>query len=67
MDALSRGLGPPKNGCGISALLESMLHVKNSLSRVKGLTPEQAVFGKMSGLPGSIAIDEEAKLGRRAC
>ena len=40
--------------------LRQVLHAKNSLSRVKGFTPEQAVFGKMSRLPGSIVSDEEA-------
>ena len=34
--------------------LRQAVWAKNSLSRVKGYTPEQAVFGKMSRLPGSI-------------
>ena len=33
---------------------------KNSLSRVKGFTPEQAVLGKMSRLPASLVSDTEA-------
>ena len=40
--------------------LRQAVWAKNSLSRVKGYTPEQAVFGKMSRLPGSIVSDEDA-------
>ena len=40
--------------------LRQAIWAKNSLSRVKGYTPEQAVFGKMSRLPGSIASDKDA-------
>ena len=40
--------------------LRQAIWAKNSLSRVKGYTWEQAVFGKMSKLSGSIASDEDA-------
>ena len=40
--------------------LRHAVHSKNSLSRVRGFTPEQAVLGKMSRLPGSITADNQA-------
>ena len=40
--------------------LRQAIWAKNSLSRVKGDTPEQAVSCKMSRLPGSIASDSDA-------
>ncbi|CAE7315683.1 RE1 [Symbiodinium sp. CCMP2592] len=38
--------------------LRVAVHAKNSLSRVRGFTPEQAVFGKSSRLPASLVSDE---------
>ena len=38
--------------------LRAAIHAKNSLSRVRGFTPEQAVFGKSSRLPASLVSDE---------
>ena len=40
--------------------LRAAIQVKNSLSRVKGFTPEQAVLGKMRHLPGSLISDDQA-------
>ena len=40
--------------------LRQALWAKNSLSRVRGYTPEQSVFGKMSRLPASIVGDDDA-------
>ena len=42
------------------ASLKAAIQAKNSLSRVRGFSPEQAVFGKMSRLPASIVGDEQA-------
>ena len=38
--------------------LRAAVHAKNSLSRIRGFTPEQAVFGKSSRLPASLVSDE---------
>ena len=40
--------------------LREVVHAKNSLSRVKGFTPEQAVLGKMTRLPASLIADDQA-------
>ena len=40
--------------------LRAVFQAKNSLSRVRGFTPEQAVLGKMSRLPGSLISDDQA-------
>ena len=40
--------------------LREAVRAKNALSRVKGYTPEQAVLGKMSRVPGSIISDDNA-------
>ena len=40
--------------------LREAVRAKNALSRVKGFTPEQAVLGKMSRIPGSIISDDNA-------
>ena len=40
--------------------LRAAVHAKNSLSRIKGFTPEQAVLGKMARLPGSLISDNMA-------
>ena len=40
--------------------IRQAVHAKNSLSRVKGFTPEQAVLGKMARLPASLVADEQA-------
>ena len=40
--------------------LRAAIQAKNSLSRVRGFTPEQAVFGKSSRLPASLISDEQA-------
>ena len=40
--------------------LRAVIQAKNSLSRVRGFTPEQAVLGKMSRLPGSLISDDQA-------
>ena len=40
--------------------LRQAVHSKNSLSRVRGFTPEQAVLGKMSRLPASLTADSQA-------
>ena len=40
--------------------LRQATNAKNSLSRVRGFTPEQAVVGKMSRLPASIVSDDAA-------
>ena len=40
--------------------LRQALWAKKSLSRVRGYTPEQTVFGKMSRLPASIVGDDDA-------
>ena len=39
--------------------LRQAVLAKNSLSRVQGFIPEQAVFGKMSRIPASIVSDSE--------
>ncbi|CAE7369192.1 GIP, partial [Symbiodinium pilosum] len=40
--------------------LRAAIQAKNSLSRIRGFTPEQAVFGKSSRLPASLISDEQA-------
>ena len=40
--------------------LRAATQAKNSLSRIRGFTPEQAVFGKSSRLPASLISDEQA-------
>ena len=40
--------------------LRAAIQAKNSLSRVKGFTPEQAVLGKMARLPASLVSDDQA-------
>ena len=40
--------------------LREAVRAKNAVSRVKGFTPEQAVLGKMSRIPGSIISDDNA-------
>ena len=40
--------------------LRAAVQAKNSLSRVKGFTPEQAVLGKMTRLPCSLVADEQS-------
>ena len=40
--------------------LRAAVQAKHSLSRVRGFTPEQAVFGKLSRLPASLVSDEQA-------
>ena len=40
--------------------LRAAVQAKNSLSRVRGFTPEQAVLGKLSRLPASLISDNSA-------
>ena len=40
--------------------LRAAVQAKNALSRVRGFTPEQAVFGKLSRLPASLVSHEQA-------
>ena len=40
--------------------LREVFMAKNSLSRAKGFTPEQALLGKARSLPGSLTADEQS-------
>ena len=40
--------------------LRQVFNAKNSLSRIGGFTPEQALLGKSRSIPGSLMSDEEA-------
>ena len=50
---------PIRSEAAFRLCLRQAVLAKNSLSRVKGFTPEQAVFGKMSRLPASLISDSK--------
>ena len=49
-----------KDEADFKRCLREAVRAKNALSRVKGYTPEQAVLGKMSRVPGSLISDDNA-------
>ncbi|CAE7262600.1 RE1 [Symbiodinium natans] len=51
---------PILNDEGFRRCLRAAVQAKNSLSRVRGFTPEQAVLGKLSRLPASLISDNSA-------
>ena len=51
---------PINNEAEFRQCFRAAVQAKNSLSRVRGYTPEQAVFGKSSRLPASLISDEQS-------